>query len=306
MSGLSLSGLIPAVITPFAGDERVDYSAWQALLESLAATGVDGLLIHGHEGEWWALSEEERVVGMRYCLQSVGGRKPLLINVGAQTTGESVRLAHAAEAEGLGMLVVTAPSAIPVSPEEFTSHLLEICGSVRIPVLVYRRPGDLTPDAAQRLAAETENFAGVIDAGTGLGALRTWRDAAARPISVFTAADGIVRDAIASGADGAVVAGAGLAPEMYAELVRAAHAGRLDDAARLQELAAPLAALFAVYPPALVLKETLRLAGIAGGACRRPLSAISGESLDQVSAVVARLREERCLPESAAPAGNAA
>src|SRR4051812_23936445 len=70
-------GIVPAVVTPFRDDEQIDYSAWQRILEYLIATGVNGILAIGGQGEFYSLSEEERIVALRFCRQTIGGAVPL-------------------------------------------------------------------------------------------------------------------------------------------------------------------------------------------------------------------------------------
>src|SRR5512143_2573892 len=92
-----LKGIVPALITPFRPDERIDYKAWQELIELQIASGVHAVFALGGQGEFFALNEEEREVAARFCAQTVDGRVPVLANVGSITTQETVRLAQKAE-----------------------------------------------------------------------------------------------------------------------------------------------------------------------------------------------------------------
>src|SRR5450759_4310494 len=94
-------GIVPAVITPFREDETIDYSVLQRHIEFLISSGVHGLFVLGGQGEFYALSEEERSVAARFSVQTVAGRLPLYANVGAVTTAETVRLAQKAEPDGV-------------------------------------------------------------------------------------------------------------------------------------------------------------------------------------------------------------
>jgi 4-hydroxy-tetrahydrodipicolinate synthase len=104
-----VKGIVPAVVTPFRSDERIDYQAWQGLIETLIGSGVDGLFFLGGQGEFFALDDEEREVAARFAVQTVEGRVPVYVNVGAITTAETVRLAERAEADGIDCAVVITP-----------------------------------------------------------------------------------------------------------------------------------------------------------------------------------------------------
>ena len=120
-------GILPAIITPFREDESIDYTAWQRHIEFLLASGVHGLFVIGGQGEFFALTEEERVVAARFCVQTVNKRAPVYANVGAVTTGQTVRLAQKAEKDGADFIVVVTPYYIKPSDQELSAH----CGSLR-------------------------------------------------------------------------------------------------------------------------------------------------------------------------------
>src|SRR6202035_1614580 len=109
-------GVVPALVTPFQDDERIDYSAWQTIIDTLIAAGVDGLFAAGSQGESYALGLEERIVALRFCKQAVAGRVTLYGNVGCITTRDTVQLAQQAEAIGIDAIVVVTPYYIQPSP----------------------------------------------------------------------------------------------------------------------------------------------------------------------------------------------
>jgi len=66
-----MRGIVPAVVTPFQADERIDYRAWQEILEMLISAGVHGLFVTGGQGEFFALEDEERQVAIRFAVQTL-------------------------------------------------------------------------------------------------------------------------------------------------------------------------------------------------------------------------------------------
>jgi dihydrodipicolinate synthase/N-acetylneuraminate lyase len=146
--GLGPQAVVASVVTPFHDDERIDYTAWQSILETLISEGVDAVLAAGQEGEWYALSEEERVVVLRFCRQTIGKRVPLIGNIAAGSTVESVRLARAAESERLDGLFVLRPWAPALAAAEWAGYLEDIRAAVRIPVFA---PEELATSAGANL-----------------------------------------------------------------------------------------------------------------------------------------------------------
>jgi 4-hydroxy-tetrahydrodipicolinate synthase len=298
-------GIVPAMVTPFRQDERIDFSAWERIIDLMIASGVDGLLAAGGQGEFFALSEEERMVALRFVRQHTAGRLPVYGNVGCVTTRQSVELAQRAQAEGIDYAVVITPYYLKPSADELVEHYCEICRSVRIPVLAYNIPErtgvDLNLDALRRIAARCENFVGLKDSSGNLEQLpelvATGRD---RPFAVFMGRDHMILPALKLGCVGAVTACANVAPRLFADLYRTYREGNLAEAARLQALVDPLRQAFALHTFPAVVKEAMAMAGVPAGPCRKPVGPMPEPAREKLAAVLSRLREEHYLPETRA------
>ena len=304
MATAPLQGIVPAVITPFKEDEAVDYGAWQELLEGLIASGVHGLFVIGGQGEFFTLSEEERTVAARFCVQTTAKRLPVFANVGSITTAATVRLAQQAEQDGVDYLVVITPYYLKPSPDELYEHYSEVCRSVRVPVLAYNIPErtgvELTPSILGRVAQAHENFVGLKDSGGKLELIPEWKRAG---LAVFIGRDHMILDGLRMGCVGAVTACANLVPRLFVDLYDAYKTGKLDQAARLQALAEPLRQAFSLATFPSVVKEAMNMAGLKGGRCRRPVGPMPVDAKVKLAAVLEKLREARYLGEaSLAPA----
>lgn len=304
MASAPLQGIVSAVITPFRENETVDYGTWQEQLEGLIASGVHGLFVIGGQGEFFALTEEERTVAARFCVQTAARRLPVYANVGAITTAETVRLAQQAEQDGVDYAVVISPYYVSPSPGELYEHFAEVCRSVRIPVLAYNMPErtgvDLTPATLGRVAEAHENFTGLKDSGGRLELIPEWKRAG---LAVFMGRDHLILDGLRMGCVGAVTACANLVPRLFVDLYDAYRAGRLDQAVRLQALVEPLRQAFSLATFPSVIKEAMNLAGMKGGQCRRPVGPMPADARVKLAAVIEKLREARYLPNPAATAG---
>jgi len=87
----ALHGIVPALVTPFKADERIDFGAWQTIIDLMIASGVDGLFATGGRGIL-SLEPEERVVALRFCRQYVARARTGVRQRGAVTTRETVKL----------------------------------------------------------------------------------------------------------------------------------------------------------------------------------------------------------------------
>jgi 4-hydroxy-tetrahydrodipicolinate synthase len=305
----SPQGVVTALVTPFRDDERIDFSAWQNIIDFQIESGVDGLLAIGGQGEFYSLDEEERTVALRFCRQAVGKRVALYGNVGAVSTREAIRLAQKGDAEGIDYAVVITPYYLRPSPDELVQHYVDICRAVRIPVLAYNIPErtgiDLSPVSVKRIAQLCENFIGLKDSTGKLDQIQELsaigRD---RPFSVFIGRDHLVLDALDRGAAGAVTACANVAPGAFVDLYRAFREGRREEAVRLQELVKPLRDAFTLHTFPSVMKAAMEMIGLPAGACRRPVGRMPAEAREKLASVLDALREAKYVPGIAAETGT--
>ena len=271
VAGLPIHGVIASVVTPFRPDERIDYTAWQRVLESGVAAGVNGILALGLAGEFNALSEEERVVALRFCRQNTpAGRTLLWGNVTSGSLRQSLRLAVAAEADSLDGIVLMPPPFPLLSEEEMEEYLGELCRAVRIPVLACFDPRwsklRLRGGTLRRLFGGCENFAGCLDAF----AIESGFD----PQTTIPANDVQLLRALRAGATAIVSECAGLSPRLAVELFKAVRAGRDEDSSQLAAVLEPVAAQIQRHTLPSVLKLALESAGVGPAVCRRPVSEV--------------------------------
>ena len=297
---MAFRGIIPALVTPFRDDERIDCATWQRLIDRMIGAGVDGVFVGGSSGEFYSLDPEERAVSLRFCIQAANGRVPVLANVGAITTRETVRLAVAAEGMGVDAIVVIVPYYIKPTQDELADHYIEICRAVRTPVLAYNFPQhggvSLAPETVGRIAARCENLAGLKDSSGLLELSVAYTSAAAgRKLDVLIGPEAILTEAWQRGCSGAVTACANIAPRLFVDLYRAFHDGRADETRRLQALAAELGEGVGLHTFPGAVKEAMRLAGFPAGNCRKPIGPMPDTARQKLAAVVEHLRSEGCL-----------
>jgi 4-hydroxy-tetrahydrodipicolinate synthase len=266
----------------------------------MIAAGVDGLFVGGSSGEFYALDPEERAVTLRFCRQATADRVPLFANVGCITTRETARLAEAAEDMGVDVIVVITPFYIKPTQDELAEHYTEVCRAVRLPVLAYNFPQhggvELTPATLGRVAARCENLVGLKDSSGVLEQSVAYRTCApGREMAVFIGPEGILMDAWQRGCAGSVTACANIAPRLFVDLYRAFTGGRIEEARRLQAMAAELGAAVGLHTFPGVLKEAMRLAGCPVGECRKPIGRMPEAARLKLAGVIERLKGEGYL-----------
>jgi len=157
---------MPALVTPFR-DGAVDEQAFVSLVERQIAGGVHGLVPVGTTGETATLSHDEHRRVVELCVQTAGGRVPVIAGAGSNSTEEAIELVHHAKTIGADAALVVTPYYNRPSQEGLYAHYAAINEAVELPVLVYNVPSrcsvDISNDTLARLA-KLPNIVGIKDA----------------------------------------------------------------------------------------------------------------------------------------------
>lgn len=296
--GKELRGIIPAVVTPFTTDERVDEASFRKVLNALIDQGIHGLFPVGTGGEFFALTRDEKERLMAVAVEEAAGRVFVMPNVGAITTAESVALARHAEAVGSDAVSVVTPFFLKPSQEELFEHYRAICVAVTIPVLAYNIPERtggvaLSVATVSRLAREIPNFAGIKDSTGDLANAAELVQGCPTGFRVFMGRDTLIYGALLYGCVGAVAATANVAPVLAVEIYKAVGAGDLPKARELQAKLAPVRKLFSVGShPAGIKEAMVQLGMLDCSRCRRPTLDLTPAQKDEVRRI---LRESGLL-----------
>jgi len=287
-----LRGIIPALITPFTADERVDETAFRKVVNAMIDQGVHGLFPVGTGGEFSTLTSEEKKRLMEVTVEETAGRVFVMPNVGAITTAESVALARHAEAVGCDAVSAVTPFFLKPSQEELFEHYRAICAATTLPVLAYNIPERtggvaLSVGTVSRLAREVRNFAGIKDSTGDLTNSAEFVQACPPGFRVFMGRDTLIFGALLYGCAGAVAATANVAPALAVGIYDAVTAGDLAKALHLQTKLAPVRRLFTVGSHPAGIKEAMRQLGlISCGRCRRPTSDLTPAQTKEVTKVL--------------------
>ncbi len=292
--GKSVEGIIPAVVTPFDENEHVDEQGFREIINYLIDSGVHGLFPVGSQGEFFALTMEEKKRLIDIAVEEVGGRVFVMPNAGAITTRESIEISQYAEKAGADCVSVITPFFISPTQEELYEHFKAICRSVKIPVLCYNNPGRtggvaLTPATLARLAAELPNFAGIKDSSGDLTQVAEMIRLCPPDFKVIMGRDTLIYGALVYGAAGAIAATANVAPRLIVGIYQAFREGDHEEAKRCQRELAPLRIAFGLGTFPVVIKEALTMMGLPGGRCRKPIQPLDDGKRAQLREILIKM-----------------
>ena len=284
-------GSIPALVTPMRDDGRVDFDAWDTLLDFHLREGTDGVVVGGTTGESPVLDRAELEELVRRARRRVAGRIPVIAGSGTNGTVKSIALSQAAEAAGADALLLVTPYYNKPTQEGLVRHFTAIADAVGIPVILYNVPGRTGCDMLAETVARLSQHPRIVGVKEATGDV-TRGEAVVRQsrqgFLLLSGDDPTAADLIRIGACGVISVTANVAARAMHDLCVAGLAGRHDEARAINERLMPLhKALFVESNPIPVKWAVSRL-GLIGPGIRLPLTPLS-ESLHAM--VEAAMRE---------------
>ncbi|MCX8116662.1 MAG: 4-hydroxy-tetrahydrodipicolinate synthase [Desulfobacterota bacterium] len=285
-------GIIPAMVTPITKDGKLNESALRRLTNYLIEGGVHGLFPVGSQGEFYALTFEEKKRIIEIVVDETRGRVPVYAGTGAITTREAVALTQMAEAAGVQAVSVLTPFFIKPNEAELMDFYSSIAKSTRLPVLLYNNPArtnvNLSADFVVR-ASQIENIVGIKDSSGDLTLTAEYIRRTDEKFSVLAGRDTLIYGTLCYGGKGAIAATANVAPKIIVEIYEAFLAGDHRRALAAQYRLAPLRLAFDLGTFPVVIKEALNLIGIEAGVGIPPVGEISPKAKEELKEILKKM-----------------
>lgn len=278
-----LGGVFPPITTAFAPDGSLRPSP-AGFLEYLRDGGLDGVVALGSNGEAAHLTEAERLRWIRWLRDGLPAPLRLIAGTGAESTLATIERTRAAAAEGAQAALVIAPSYFrrQLTPLALRRHYHAIADASPIPIMIYNVPVhmgyDLGVDWIVQLAGHP-NIAGMKDSSGDIARLPTLRAQLGPDFLLMTGAGEKMIEALAAGADGAIVALANLAPAACTQIRQAWVENDAERARRLQRAISPLGEALTRGYGVPGVKAGLRMLGYDHGEPRPPLPPLPAAEL---------------------------
>jgi 4-hydroxy-tetrahydrodipicolinate synthase len=290
------SGIICPSITITADDGTIDYEQWGKHLDHLIAAGVDGVLVFGSIGEFYAFPLEVKKQAVDFVVKHVAGRIKVFAGVGDTDLGKVIDFAKSAETSGVDALVVVSPYYFGPSAAGAKAYFAAVASATALPVILYNFPprtgSDLDPELVAELAATYPTIVGIKDTVDTISHTRKVIRAvkAVNPrFAVFSGFDEYYLVNRVSGGDGVICGMTNVEPETFVKLHRAYESG---DYATAIEAAERISHLMALYDQADLFISAIKGAVKAKGLdistlIREPAVQLTDSQYEAISAILA-------------------
>lgn len=282
-------GIIPAMVTPVTLDGKINVEALRKLTDYLIKGGVHGLFPVGSQGEFYALTFEEKKRVIEVVVEETKGRVPVYAGTGAVTTREAIALTKMAEEAGVSAVSILTPFFIRPNEEELFEHYSAIAKATRLPVLLYNNPQrtgvNISAEFVAR-ASRVENIVGIKDSSGDLTLTSEYIRRTNEKFSVLAGRDTLIYGTLCYGGKGAIAATANVAPMVVAEIYEAFQAGDWKRSLKAQFRLAPLRLAFDLGTFPVVIKEALNLLGIDAGVGIPPVGGITSKAKAELKEIL--------------------
>jgi len=262
-----------ALVTPFK-EGAVDYGTLADLLEWQVAEGTDAIVICGTTGEASTLTDEEQIETIRFAVEKIAGRIPVIAGVGSNFTEHGVELTKGATKAGADALLHVTPYYNKATKKGLIAHFTAMAEATNLPILLYSVPGrtgmNITPDAVDELA-KIPNIVGIKEASGDISQVVEIARRAPEGFDLYSGNDDMVIPLMSVGGKGVISVLANIAPKDTHEMAASYLAGDVKKAAAIQLRAKHLIdALFCEVNPVPV-KAALYMMGKCAYEYRLPL-----------------------------------
>ena len=277
-----------AIITPFTED-GINFDELGRIIEDQIAGGTDAIIITGTTGESATMTDDEHKAAIKYAVEKVAGRIPVIAGTGSNETAYAVQLSRYAEEVGADALLVVTPYYNKCTQKGLVKHFTTIADAVNIPLILYNVPSRTGVNIQVSTFVELAKHPRIVavkEASGDLSAVAKIRHACGDALAVYSGNDDQIVPILSLGGSGVISVLSNVAPKMTHDICQLYFDGKVKEAADLQIGAIDLiSALFCEVNP-IPVKVAMRMLGYAAGPLRLPLTEMEPEHEAQLRAAL--------------------
>jgi 4-hydroxy-2-oxoglutarate aldolase len=291
---MDLSGVYPALTTPFAADGSVSLSDLRFNIQKYNGTHLAGYIVLGSTGESVLLSRAEMDTILATAKEAASRGKRLIAGTGAESTAETIERTNRAAELGYHVALVKTPYYYkPVyKPDVLIAHFRRVADASPIPVMLYSVPQftGVTLEAPEvATLAEHPNIIGIKESSGSVQRVAEIITSAPNSFQVLVGSASTILPSFVVGARGAILALACALPEECAAVLEFYRRGDLENARELQHRLVPASKVMVSQCGIAGVKFAMELNGYRGGAPRLPLQPLGEEQRRAIREVFASI-----------------
>ena len=294
-------GVFPALTTKFTAADILDLHLFETNLNAQLDAGVNGIILGGTLGEASVLSTEEKELLVKFAIEKVNGKVPVVLNIAEGSTREALRQAAFAKEWGAEGLMILPPMRYKTDHRETVTYFKTIADATDLPIMIYNNPVDYKTDVTLDMFDELQSC-------TNINAIKeSTRDVTnvTRLINRFgdrykilCGVDPLAMEELVAGAVGWVAGLVCAFPRETVALYRLAKTGKTEEALKIYRWFMPLLELDIHAKLVQYIKLAEMQTGIGSEYVRAPRLTLVGEERERILKIInAGIATRPILPE---------
>ena len=285
-------GSIVAIVTPFRKG-KVDEKALGDLINWHIKQGTNAIVPCGTTGESATLDYKEHYRVVRFTVEVVNKRVPVIAGTGANSTDETIMITREAKKAKADAALVVTPYYNKPTQEGLYRHYKMLAEAVNIPIILYNVPGrtavNMLPATVARLA-EIKNIVGIKEATGDMKQVSEIIRLCGSRITMLSGDDFTTLPLMALGGKGVISVSANVAPKMVSDMCALWEKGKFDEARALHYKLEPLNSSMFIETNPIPVKTALVLMGKIKEEFRMPLCEMATVNREKLAKVLKDLK----------------
>ena len=274
-----------AIITPMYEDGSINFDELGRIIEDQITRGTDAIVICGTTGECSTMTDEEQLAAIKFTVDTVNHRVPVIAGAGSNDTDHGCALAAKSAECGADALLLVTPYYNKTTQAGLIAHFTAMADAAGIPVILYNVPSRTGLNIAPETALELSRHPlinGIKEASGNISQVAKIAQLCGDELNIYSGNDDQIVPLLALGGKGVISVLSNVAPQYTHDICAKWFAGETQESLQMQLKALPLCkALFADVNP-IPAKWAMNRLGWQAGACRLPLVEPSAAVQDQL------------------------
>ena len=271
-----------ALVTPFKNG-KINYEKMGELIEWHIKNKTDAIIVCGTTGESATMTDEERKSTIKFVVDKVNKRIPVIAGSGSNNTAYSIELSKYCQEVGVDGLLIVTPYYNKATQDGLMKHYTTIANSVDLPIILYNVPGrtgvNINPNTVKSLS-KVKNIVAIKEASGNISQVAEIARLCGEDFSIYSGNDDQIVPILSVGGIGVISVLANILPKETHDIVEKYLLGYVEESRKLQLGVNELVNSLFIEVNPIPVKAAMNLMGMEAGELRLPLSDISNKNLE--------------------------
>ena len=286
---ISWTGVFPALTTKFTADDKLDLPLFEKNINAQLEAGVNGVVLGGTLGEASVLSTDEKETLVKFAIEKINGKVPVVLNIAEGSTKEALQQAAYAKAWGAKGIMILPPMRYKSDHRETVTYFKTVADSTDLPIMIYNNPVDYKIEVTLDMFDELQvckNITAVKESTRDVSNVTRMRNRFGDRFKILCGVDTIAMEELVLGADGWVAGLVCAFPKETVAIFNLVKAGKIEDATKIYRWFMPLLELD-IHPKLVqYIKLAEEQAGIGSEFVRAPRLTLIGKEREEVLKII--------------------